>query len=136
MNEEDEEVGKVKEEKDLHFEEFGPIRAYDPITLEKIGKLIPKMDIGARVKVFLKDGKYFPLTKTGATLVMAYRQVGFSYIPSVVVEAPPPPKEGEVPKAPTIHMTERQREAFLEMMNRTNVWQPIERQAAPPRRRF
>ena len=86
------------EEKDVLYEDFYPIHSYDPLTLERVVKLIEtKMEIGARVKVYKEPsqgGLYFPVTKTGATLVMAYRQVGFSYIPVLEVEKP----EGEKDK--------------------------------------
>jgi hypothetical protein len=127
--EEDEMISPKGQEMDVLFEDFSPIRAYDPITLERIVKLIPKMEASARVKVFLESGKYTPVTKTGATLVMAYRQVGFSYIPVIVVEPPENRKETYEAALPKWEL-ERMRELLR------GREEPIHNWAVPvPRRR-
>ena len=85
---------KMSEERDLLVEEFGLMLG--TLEFDKLIKYIPRVEKGSRVKVFRQGEKYYPHTKIGIELVLAYKMVGFSFIPVLVEErkenpfSPPP----------------------------------------------
>lgn len=88
LDEEGEEVVKG-EEKDLLVEEIGYSFGLEKVQFDSLVKrLIPKLENGVRIKVWYAGNKYYPCTTTGQELVMAYKLVGFSFVPVMVVERP------------------------------------------------
>lgn len=91
LEEEEEGVKEKGEEKYIFLEEFST-GSFVPLTYDRLVKLIPKVESGRRVRVFRRGRYFIPLTSVGCQILSAYKTVGFSYVPSIIVEDP---KKGE-----------------------------------------